>query len=296
VSATSVERQRGFLWIFLAYAVAAVVGVAAGVAYGGERHPLAVVLVADLAATLAIFAFSYRFDNSSFYDAYWSVAPLPIGVYWALRPEASAAPGWRQAAVLAALAIWGGRLTFNWARGWEGLRHEDWRYEKLRREQGKLYWLVSLAGLHLAPTMWVWMGLLPVYVAVCRGSAPLGPLDLFAALVTGGAIWIEARADRELRAFRTKGARPGEILAEGLWAYSRHPNYFGEMSFWWGLFLFGMAADPAAWWSAIGAVSITLMFRFASLPMMETRMQERRPGYAEHAARTSLVVPWPRRR
>ncbi len=288
-------KARGFLWVFAAYAVAAAVALAIGAATRG-RHPLAVVLVADVAATLVVFGFSYRFDNSSFYDAYWSVAPLPIATYWALHPAEVAADGTRQAAVLGVLALWGCRLTFNWARGWEGLAHEDWRYLKLRREQGRRYWLVSLAGIHLAPTLWVWMGLLPVYVAVCAGSAPFGAIDALALAVTVGAVWIEARADKELRAFRTGGAPPDAVLAKGLWAYSRHPNYFGEMSFWWGLFLFAIAADPRAWWTGIGAVSIMLMFRFASLPMMETRMRERRPGYAAHAARTSLVIPWlPRR-
>lgn len=77
---------------------------------------------------------------------------------------------------------------------------------------------------------------------------------------------------------------------------SRHPNYFGEMSFWWSLFFFGLAADPGYAWTGIGALAITAMFRFISLPMMEERSLARRPGYAEHQRKTSLVIPWPRRR
>jgi steroid 5-alpha reductase family enzyme len=68
------------------------------------------------------------------------------------------------------------------------------------------------------------------------------------------------------------------------------------MGFWWGLWLFGVAAVPSAWWWTLaGPVSITLMFRFVSLPMIETRMKERRPGYAAWAERSSLVLPRPRR-
>jgi len=79
----------------------------------------------------------------------------------------------------------------------------------------------------------------------------------------------------------------------GLWKFSRHPNYFGEMGFWWGLYLFGLAADPSCWWwTIIGPLAITLMFRFISLPMIEKRMIERRPQFASHAQHTPLVIPW----
>ncbi len=67
------------------------------------------------------------------------------------------------------------------------------------------------------------------------------------------------------------------------------------MGFWWGLWLFALAADPGWWWTGVGPLAITLMFYFVSLPMIETRMKERRPGYAAYAARSSLVLPRPPR-
>ena len=67
------------------------------------------------------------------------------------------------------------------------------------------------------------------------------------------------------------------------------------MGFWWGLWLFGVAAAPAFWWTVVGPLGITLMFVFVSLPMIETRMKERRPAYAEYAERSSLVLPRPAR-
>ena len=83
--------------------------------------------------------------------------------------------------------------------------------------------------------------------------------------------------------FRSAGPAPGEFLKTGVWSWSRHPNYLGEMGFWWGLWLFGVAAAPAFWWTVVGPLGITLMFVFVSLPMIETRMKERRPAYAEYA-------------
>ena len=112
--------------------------------------------------------------------------------------------------------------------------------------------------------------------------------------MTGGAILIEALADEQMRAFaRTK--KSGDIMQSGLWAYSRHPNYFGEISFWWGLFLFGLAADASWWWTGVGAVAMTLLFHFASVPMLDARSVERRPGYEDHMRRVNAIVPGPRR-
>ncbi|MBI5546954.1 MAG: DUF1295 domain-containing protein, partial [Deltaproteobacteria bacterium] len=86
---------------------------------------------------------------------------------------------------------------------------------------------------------------------------------------------------------------PGEIVNTGLWKYSRHPNYFGEVSFWWGLWLFGVASDPAsALWTLAGPVAMTGLFLFISVPMLDKRSLERRPGYAEHRRRVSALIPW----
>jgi steroid 5-alpha reductase family enzyme len=278
--------------VAVAYAAALAAAVAAGLAAPFE-HPLAVALFADVAATLAIFAWSLAYRNSSFYDAYWSVAPLPIALYWTAVGEGAA--GARQALVLVAIFAWGARLTWNWARGWHGLEHEDWRYVDLRAKTGRAYWLVSFLGLHLMPTFWVFGGLLPVYAAVAVPARPPGALDLLAALVTAGAIALEAAADAQLHRYRAARPAPGEFLRNGLWAWSRHPNYLGEMGFWWGLWLFGVAAAPALWWTVAGPLAITLMFRFVSLPMIETRMRERRPAFAEWAGRSSLVLLRPPR-
>ena len=285
--------RRDFTWILIAYAAGLIVGLIAA-ASSDWQHPIALAFAADVAATIAVFAFSLAFGNSSFYDPYWSVAPIPIALYWAF----SAAPGVsraRQAVVIGLVGLWGARLTYNWARGWGGLHHEDWRYVDLRRQTGAGYWPVSFVGLHMMPTLQVFLGCLSLYPAVATGTRPFGAFDWIALLVTGGAIWIEARADKQLVRFRRAKPPADAILASGLWALSRHPNYFGEMSFWWGLYLFALAAAPSYWWTIIGPVAITLLFRFASLPLIETRMLQRRPGFAAHQQRVSMVVPWFRR-
>lgn len=270
---------------------------AIAVAYAvGFDHPLAVALAADVAATCVIFAFSFAFDNASFYDAYWSAVPPVLGVYWIANSDLSAADVTRQWVVLGLVTVWAVRLTYNWSRWWNGLEHEDWRYVDFRGRTGRAYWLVAFAGIHLFPTLWVFAGCLPLYVALAAGSAPFGALDWLATAVTSAAIALEARADRELFDFRQSRPAPQQTLVTGLRRYCRHPNYLGEMGFWWGLFLFGLSAAPSWWWTGVGAASITLMFRFVSLPLIEAHMRERRPDYAVHAEHTPMLIPRPPRR
>jgi steroid 5-alpha reductase family enzyme len=82
------------------------------------------------------------------------------------------------------------------------------------------------------------------------------------------------------------------MLTSGLWAYSRHPNYFGEVLFWWGLYLFAVAAEPAFWWAIFGPLAMTMLFIFISVPMMEKHLMERKPCYAESRAGVPKLFPW----
>jgi hypothetical protein len=177
------------------------------------------------------------------------VAPLPIVLYWA----AAGTPGLLQLLLLALIALWGVRLTANWMARWRGMGDEDFRYVEIRGRTGRLYWPASFGSIHLLPTIWVFLGLLPVYPALVR-SSPVTALQLVGLVVTAAAIAIEATADRQLRAFLRTRRDPEAILDKGLWALCRHPNYLGEVLFWWGLYLFGLAAEPAWAWSRGPAV------------------------------------------
>jgi steroid 5-alpha reductase family enzyme len=120
----------------------------------------------------------------------------------------------------------------------------------------------------------VFLACLPLYAAFSAGSKSFGVLDTLALIVTAGAIIIETTADAQLRNFTKKRQQPGAIITIGLWAYSRHPNYFGEIMFWWGIYLFGLAADFHYWWTIIGPLSVTLLFTVVSIPLMEKRNLE----------------------
>ncbi|MBK7861008.1 MAG: DUF1295 domain-containing protein [Archangiaceae bacterium] len=268
-----------------AYALALATAVAAAGTLSGA-HPLVKVALGAVVATGVVFAFSRAFDNTSLYDPFWSVFPLAAAIYFYAGPGAGGARGLM---LVLLIALWSWRLTLNWARGWRGLTHEDWRYADIRKVTGRSYWWASAFGLHLFPTVLVLLGLLPVHAAFVSAQ-PVGLLDALAVLVTLAAIACETVADEQLKRFT---ARPNASVCDvGLWRYSRHPNYLGEISFWVGLWLFGVAAG-APWWSAAGPLAMVGLFVFASIPLMERHLAGRRAGWPEHKARTSMLLPWP---
>jgi steroid 5-alpha reductase family enzyme len=284
----------------LAYVVTLGVGWITLLALG--QSPIWDMFWADIAATVAIFIFSRLYKNSSFYDAYWSVVPPLIALYWALEATAIeataieatavAVDGTRAWLVIVLVWLWGIRLTVNWATYWPGLEHEDWRYGPIKTNAGKWNALADFSAIHLFPTVIVFVACLPIYAAVAMDARPLNWLDYVAAAVTALAIIIELLSDIQLHRFLAH-RKEGEIMKTGLWAYSRHPNYFGEWLFWAGLALFGIAAVPSAWWWVLpGSVAMLVMFLVASIPMIDKRSVERRPEYEAHMARVSGFVPW----
>jgi steroid 5-alpha reductase family enzyme len=168
-------------------------------------------------------------------------------------------------------------LTWNWLRRWRGLSHEDWRYADFRKA-GAAFWPISFAGFHLMPTVLVFLGCLSLWPAL-TAARPLGLLDALAAALTACAIVVEAAADRQLVRFLASAA-PGQVMDRGLWSLSRHPNYFGEVALWWGL------------WTVAGPLGMTALFLGISVPMMDRHLAARLPRYAGSMNRRSAFLPW----
>src|SRR6478736_1111787 len=243
-------KTRSLLVVCLAYAAAFAVA-SAWLVWGPATGRLWLdTFIADVLATLVIFAFSRAYRNSSFYDAYWSVIPPLLLVYWWSQGDGDPLRCWLVAVLV---VVWAIRLTGNWVYAFPGLHHEDWRYPMFRERAGRWEFLADLVAIHLIPTVQVFVGMLPVYVAVTRPGTGLPWLAWLAAFIGVAAVVLEFVADQQMYDF-AKTRKPGQAMDRGLWSWSRHPNYFGEFSFWFALALFGVAAAPAdAWWLFVGA-------------------------------------------
>jgi steroid 5-alpha reductase family enzyme len=278
--------------VTLAYVVAIAVA-AAWLIWGPTTGRLWLdTLIADLLATLVVFAFSRAYRNSSFYDAYWSVIPPLLLFYW----WSQAGPGvdeLRAVLVATVVMLWAVRLTGNWVYAFPGLHHEDWRYPMFRDRAGRWEFAADLVAIHVIPTLQVFLGMVPVYVAVTRPGEGIAWLAVVAFVIGVAAVALELVADVQMHRF-ARVRKPGEAMDRGLWSWSRHPNYFGEFGFWFALGLFGVAAAPAdAWWLMAGAAVMLALFLGASIPMMEERSLQRRPEYQRVIDRVSKFVPRP---
>jgi steroid 5-alpha reductase family enzyme len=249
------------------------------------------VLVADIAATVVVFIFSVIFNNSSVYDPYWSVLPPVVVIYlMTLFPHGDHI---RQFVILGLTLFWSIRLTANWFRGWKGLGHQDWRYTSIAEKTGRWYWPVSFLGIHVMPTIFVFLGCLPLWYSL-PSREPFGVYDIAATLFTLMAILTEWMADEQL--FRFKKSNSGNsFISTGIWGYSRHPNYLGEICFWGGLFLFVISSNSLSsftgYWTVIGWVSMIILFKFISIPLMEKRNITRKPGYVGYINQVPSLLP-----
>ena len=283
------SKGRSLAIVTVAYLIAVAVGFA-WLLWGPATGRLWLdTLIADILATLVVFAFSRAYRNSSFYDAYWSVIPPLLLFYWWSQGDGDALRTWLIAVLV---VVWAVRLTANWVYAFPGLHHEDWRYPMFRERAGRFEFVADLVAIHLIPTLQVFLGMVPVYVAVTTPGGGLAWLTVIAFVVGMAAVTLEGVADVQMHRF-VASARPGDVMDRGLWSWSRHPNYFGEFGFWLALALFGLAAAPQAWWLFAGAAAMLAMFLGASIPMMETRSLRRRPGYQAVIDRVSRFVPRP---
>jgi len=286
---TSLSRPASIRLSLFIYVLAILSAILVARLFSGF-HPLIMIAAADLAATLVVFLFSVVMNNSSAYDPYWSVKPFVIAVAYIFifSPDSL---NIRQWLVISGVLLYALRLTSNFYRDWPGFSHEDWRYVNFRKTSGKAYWLVSFLAIHLFPTLMVYLGCMAMFTVFSGDGRPLNIWDFFAAIILFGSVIYAFTADEQLRKFRKMPANKGKIITTGLWHYSRHPNYFGEISTWWGLAIFAIAAGCEYWWTLAGPVAITVMFLFASIPLIEKRHLEKRQGYRDYMSGTPMLLP-----
>ena len=245
------------------------------------------ILIWHVSATLIIFLFSNIHKNSSIYDPFWHVAPIPIVFYIAKQ---SSLPTLELNLVLAAFLFWALRLTYNWYLNWNNLDHEDFRYIDLKNNNKYMAFINDLFGIHLIPTLIVNVSLYPIYVAL--NSESLNELVYVGFIIIIIAVVIQYISDDQMRKFRKDGSNLGKTMKYGLWKYSRHPNYLGEVSFWFGIYIFALASGLTTIWLLACPIVMLALFVFISCPMMDNRSLKRRSEYKEYMDKTPQLFMW----
>jgi len=287
-------KARSLILVTVAYCVAILAGCMTYY-WTSQLSPLWAALIILSAATVVIWAAGVQYNNSSFYDPFWSIAPPLIALCW--RYIYATPFDLREILLLLVIVSWSVRLTSNWARDWPGLEHEDWRYQEMRANNPNMYPILNLFGICLFPTFLVFMGMLPVLPLYTENTSAFSVLDIVAAILGFSAVIIQFVADEQMRRFRRSEDGKTGFLNTGLWAWSRHPNYFGEVLFWFSLWLFALSGvGVAAAWTGIGWVAMLALFLFISCPWMDRRSAVKRPGYAEYMQHSTLLFLWPPRK
>lgn len=275
------SRATSFAIIAISYAIAIVVGII--IYHITPCEYWLKLLVADLSATVVIFILSVVLDNASVYDPYWSVLPVAVVILYALVNGLNPL----SLLLLIAVSVWGVRLTANWAYTFKNLNYQDWRYTMLEKKTKHWYPLINFFGIHLFPTLVVYGCMLPVVFAFhLELTLNVGSIIFFAVSIL--AIILQGASDCQMHKYRKEKATP--FIRCGLWKYSRHPNYLGEILMWWGVALAFVCACPKLWFLSIGALVNTIMFLVISIPMADKR-QSKKEGFYEYKKQTRILLP-----
>ncbi len=228
-------------------------------------------------------------SDVSIVDSLWSLFFLVLAAGYAVQ---IGDPGPRAWLVLALVAAWALRLSLYITLRNHGAG-EDRRYQEIRRNNDPGFWWKSLYIVFGLQALLAWIVAMPLAVAV-GADAPLGWLDAVAlALWTVGMVF-EVVGDRQLARFKADPANAGKVMDAGLWRYTRHPNYFGEFTLWWGFWLF--AVSGGGWWTLASPLLMSvLLLRVSGVSLLEKDIGERRPAYAEYVRRTNAFFPGPPR-
>ena len=279
-------RRNAVIGIVVAAVLGSIISTLGG--DGGEElgglPTFAWLVIIAFVVNIAVFVPSFLAKTEHYYDLTGSMTYLTVTL---VALATTTDRDLRTVLLAAMIVLWAARLgSFLFRRVTRD--GGDGRFDKIKLDglRFSMAWMLQ--------ALWVTLTAGAALAAMTSGAkADLGPVGIIGLIVWLIGFAIEVTADRQKSAFRADPANRGRFIDVGLWAWSRHPNYFGEWLFWAGLALFGVAAVPYSWWWTVpGSMAMLVMFLAASIPMIDKRSLERRPEYGEHVKRVSGFVPW----
>lgn len=201
-----------------------------------------------------------------------------------------------QGLVTTLVIVWGLRLSLHIYQRWNNTDNEDKRYVAYREQYKKRFGGVRInmyLRIFIVQALLAVIVSLPVIIVNGSSFTPLTYVSLLGFIVWVIGFYFESVGDYQLKSFIKDPKNKGKLMTSGLWRYTRHPNYFGEMTQWWGVFIIALSV-PGYWWvSIIGPLTITILLNFVSgVPLTEKHFSNK-PGWEDYKKRTSKVFPLP---
>ncbi len=284
------NRIYSFITISIIYILTSILGILTYYYFSQKYIFYINLLLTDIICTLFVFIFSLLFSNSSVYDPYWSVQPIII----ALSYQYFISDSLNLIRILLHFSIlfWGIRLTLNWAYTSHNLYTQDWRYVYLKEVTNIFYPFINLFGIHLFPTIIVYLCVLPSVYIIMFKCKEINLFFILSFLLSIIAIILESVSDYQMHMFRKNKNNKEKFIRNGLWKYSRHPNYLGEILFWWGIgFMAIFGLEEKNYYLLIGPLSCNLMFVLATIHLADNH-QKRKKGFDKYYKETNMLLPF----
>lgn len=241
-----------------------------------------------LLLTLLLWIVSLWKRDASIADQFWGVGFVIVAWVAARLVGQLHAIDW---AVLGLVTVWGLRLAgyLTWRKRGEG---EDRRYAEMRRQHGRRFWWLSLFTVFMLQGVLIWFISLPVQATLwAANDSHIQWMSAAGVALCAFGISYETVADLQLARFKAIAGNERKVMAQGLWRFSRHPNYFGDFCVWWGLYLIAAAAGAA--WSIASPLAMSfLLLRVSGVSLLESTIGDRRPDYDKYKRTTNAFFPW----
>jgi steroid 5-alpha reductase family enzyme len=248
--------------------------------------------VVALGLTTAVWLASLVKRDVSIIDLFWGLGFVTLA--WLYRSQVPI-ESFRQTLVPVLVTLWGLRLALyilwrNWGAG------EDYRYAAMRDKYGKSFPLLSLVIVFWLQGALFWLVGMPLLqVQASRQPANSTWLDLVGVVLFAVGLFFETVGDFQLARFKAEPSNRGKVMDRGLWRYTRHPNYFGDATLWWGLGCLALATHGSLWTLVSPILMSFLIVKISGVALLEKGLGNSKPEYREYARRTSAFFPWPPR-
>jgi steroid 5-alpha reductase family enzyme len=244
------------------------------------------------ALMLATWLISRRIRNASIVDIVWGLGFVVVA--WTVRLQGDTNTA-RQWLLVAMVTLWGLRLAgyLFWRNHGEP---EDYRYRAMRKRWGDRFPLMSLLTVFLLQGVLMWIVSLGVQLGQVDDTPGIGAVAIVGVVIWAIGLAFEAIGDVQLARFKSDPSHEGKVMDQGLWRYTRHPNYFGDACAWWGIALVAAETGIGAWGLVGAAVMTILLLRVSGVALLERSLRKRKPDYQAYVERTSAFIPLPPRR